>query len=135
MAKIRTGDDGLGRALEVWADELTDKVAEGVYKTAMKIDTQATELAPVDTGGLRQSIQLHSLSKYHAKVVVGSMYAPYVEYGTGVYATKGSRAKKIPWSYQSADGRWYTTSGQKPQPFWTPSLLVGERYFRNYFGG
>ena len=51
-------------------------------------------------------------------------YAIYVEYGTGVYASPeghGSKAKKTPWTYQNAQGQWFTTRGSKPYPFMAPA--------------
>ena len=135
MAKIRFGDDGLSRKLEVWADGIEREVIKGVAKTAQRIQSQASELAPVDEGNLKGSIDLSFKSPFHATVSVGASYAPYVEFGTGVYATQGSRAKHIPWTYYSPGYGWVTTSGIRAQPFWTPSLLLGEQYFNSYFGG
>ncbi|WP_299043873.1 hypothetical protein [uncultured Campylobacter sp.] len=37
-------------------------------------------------------------------------YAPYVEYGTGLFAVEGGRAD-VPWSYQNDKGEWISTSG------------------------
>ena len=48
-------------------------------------------------------------------------YAPYVEYGTGLFAEEGGR-KDVPWCYQDDEGEWHTTSGQHPQPFMRPAL-------------
>lgn len=48
-------------------------------------------------------------------------YAPYVELGTGIYATGGSGAKKIPWVYQDSKGKWHRTSGQQPKPYLKPA--------------
>ena len=56
--------------------------------------------------------------------VVGTnkQYAPYVEYGTGLFAREGN-GRQTPWSYQDAKGEWHSTKGQKPQPFLEPALL------------
>lgn len=48
-------------------------------------------------------------------------YAPYVEYGTGLFAENGGRTD-VPWSYQDDKGDWHTTSGMKPQPYMRPAL-------------
>jgi len=48
-------------------------------------------------------------------------YAPYVEYGTGLFAEGGGRTD-VPWRYQDAKGEWHTTSGQNPQPYMRPAL-------------
>ena len=49
------------------------------------------------------------------------MYAPYVEYGTGIFASEGN-GRDTPWSYQDDEGNWHTTVGQKPQPFLKTAL-------------
>ena len=48
-------------------------------------------------------------------------YAPYVEYGTGLFAEDGGR-KDVPWYFKDDEGNWVKTSGQKPQPFMRPAL-------------
>ena len=77
-----------------------------------------------DTGALANSIK----SKVEAGggEIVGVIYtpleyAPYVEYGTGLFAENGGRTD-VPWKYQDDKGNWHTTSGQKPQPFLRPAL-------------
>lgn len=90
-------------------------------KAVLVVEKEARDTAPSgSTGLLRSSIESHvEASGDEVKGIVSNPigYAPYVEYGTGIYATKGSNAKKIPWSYKDASGEWHTTSGQKPQPF------------------
>ena len=49
-------------------------------------------------------------------------YAPYVEYGTGLFAENGAGRKDVPWNYQDDKGEWHSTRGQKPQPFMRPAL-------------
>ena len=44
-----------------------------------------------------------------------------VEYGTGLFAESGGRMD-VPWNYQDDEGKWHSTSGQKPQPFMRPAL-------------
>jgi HK97 gp10 family phage protein len=48
-------------------------------------------------------------------------YAPYVEFGTGLFAEQGGR-KDVPWHYKDDKGEWHTTSGQTPKPFLRPAL-------------
>jgi HK97 gp10 family phage protein len=71
--------------------------------------------APVDTGQLR-SRWMREITPMRGTLRSLTPYAIYVHEGTGIYAKSGSRAKKIPWVYQSK-GRFYTTHGQKAQPF------------------
>jgi HK97 gp10 family phage protein len=88
------------------------------------LEREAKQKAPKDTGALRRSIT----SKIEAEdgELVGIVYtpleyAPYVEYGTGLFAESGGRTD-VPWNYQDDEGNWHTTSGQKPQPFMRPAL-------------
>ena len=69
----------------------------------------------VDTGTLRNSIT-HALEGDDT-VAIGTNieYAPYVEFGTGIYADEGGR--QTPWRYQDAKGNWHITNGQKPVHF------------------
>lgn len=126
--------NNLARALQAFSDKAIDEVEQGVSETAMLLNTEASSRAPVDEGNLKNSIQ-SEIGGLEATVMVGAFYGVYVEYGTGVYAKGpgGSRAKKIPWTYKGADGKWYTTYGMRAQPFWFPSIDVARKYFKNYF--
>ena len=126
--------NNLVRALQVFSDKTVDEAEQGVSETAMLLNTEASSRAPVDEGNLKNSIQ-SEIGGLEATVMVGASYGIFVEYGTGVYAKGpgGSRAKKIPWSYKGADGKWYTTYGMRAQPFWFPSIDVARKYFKNYF--
>lgn len=88
------------------------------------VERSAKEKAPKDTGALRRSITSEVTREDGA--LVGNIftpleYAPYVEYGTGLFAESGGR-KDVPWCYQDDKGEWHSTSGQKPQPFMRPAL-------------
>ena len=126
--------NNLVRALQVLSDKTIDDAKRGISETAMLLNTEASSRAPVDEGNLKNSIQ-SEIGGLEATVMVGAFYGVYVEYGTGIYAkgAGGSRAKKIPWSYKGADGKWYTTYGMRAQPFWFPSIDVARKYFKNYF--
>ena len=126
--------NNLARALQVFSDKTIDDAERGISETAMLLNTEASSRAPVDEGNLKNSIQ-SEIGGLEATVMVGASYGIFVEYGTGVYSKGpgGSRAKKIPWTYKGADGKWYTTYGMRAQPFWFPSIDVARKYFKNYF--
>ena len=126
--------NNLVRALQVFSDKTIEDAERGISETAMLLNTEASSRAPVDEGNLKNSIQ-SEIGGLEATVMVGASYGIFVEYGTGVYAKGpgGSRAKKIPWTYKGADGKWYTTYGMRAQPFWFPSIDVARKYFKNYF--
>ena len=107
-------------------DELAD--VEG-YKAAMKkacalVEREAKKKAPKDTGELRRSIssKLEITENEILGIVYSALlYAPYIEYGTGLFAENGGRVD-VPWNYRDDKGEWHTTSGMKPQPYMRPAL-------------
>ena len=95
-------------------------LAEG----AAIISTDASNRAPVDMGNLTNSITYEvrvSKDGYRGIVFTNVEYAPYVEYGTGLYAENG-RGRKTGWYYKNSRGDWIFTRGQRPQPFLRPAL-------------
>ena len=98
---------------------------EALNKACILVENQAKENCPVDTGELRMSIT-HYVEGQTGIVGTNKHYAPYVEYGTGLFARDGN-GRQTPWSYQDAKGEWHTTKGQKPQPFLEPALLDNEK--------
>lgn len=126
--------NNLVRALQAFTDKTIDDAERGVSETAVLLNTEASSRVAVDTGMTKNSIQ-SEIGGLEATVMVGSAVGIWLEFGTGVYSSGpgGSRAKKIPWTYKGADGRWYTTYGMRAQPFWFPSIDVARKYFKNYF--
>ncbi|AAX91371.1 tail completion or Neck1 protein [Staphylococcus phage EW] len=134
MAKVKYGADSIVVDLEKYSKDMEKWVKKGITKTTLKIYNTAIHLMPVDTGFLRQSTTVDFENGGFTGVVkIGSNYAVYVNYGTGIYATKGSRAHKIPWTYKDPNGKWHTTYGQMPQPFWEPAIDAGRQTFEQYF--
>ncbi|WP_436894945.1 HK97-gp10 family putative phage morphogenesis protein [Mammaliicoccus sciuri] len=136
MTKVIYGNKELVVALEQYEEEMERWVKKGIAKTTQTIYNAALALAPVDDGFLRESISFeYKDGGLKGVVSVGADYAIYVNFGTGIYATGpgGSRAKKIPWSYQDADGKWHTTKGMRAQPFWDKAIDAGRKTFSKYF--
>lgn len=93
-------------------------------KACAVVERKAKEKAPKDTGELRRSITSEvevNSGEVEGIVFTPLEYAPYVEYGTGLFAEQGGR-KDVPWHYQDDKGEWHTTSGQHPQPYMRPAL-------------
>lgn len=109
-------------ALEVQLGKLDDKgkVKQGLKRGCLVVERAARELAPKDNGDLRRSIT-SEVDGYTGTVFTPLEYAPYVEFGTGLFAEEGGRSD-VPWSYQDDSGEWHTTKGQHPQPFMRPAL-------------
>ena len=93
-----------------------------MLKAGQQIQASAKLLCPVDTGELRNSINVIKLEN-GVSVGTNCEYAIYQEFGTG---SKGNPAvphtTKQKWTYYSG-GRFYTTSGNYPQPFLQPAFL------------
>lgn len=88
------------------------------------VERAAKQKAPKDTGALRRSItsKIEEVDGVVTGVVYTPLeYAPYVEFGTGLFAEDAGR-KDVPWNYQDDEGNWHSTSGQKPQPYLRPAL-------------
>lgn len=131
MVRIKYGNNKLLNYSREYQRQKQREVRNAVIKTGRFIQSQAKALAPVDLGNLRDSIEMKILEGgFTVEINVGADYAIYVEYGTGIYATQGSRAKKIPWTYFNERlGHFVTTEGMHAQPFWFPALEQGEKYY------
>ncbi len=91
---------------------------------ATLVENDAKGLAPIDTGGLINSISYAvKVSGKEAVAHVGASvhYAYYVEFGTGEHAEKGN-GRQGGWFYQTPDKKWHFTKGSKPQPFLRPAF-------------
>lgn len=129
-------------------DKLTDnqKMESAISNATHYVEAEARRLAP--KGELAGSISSR-VNGLNGEVYTNLEYAPYVEYGTGLYAEgKGGGRKEVPWVYvegQQSSGRaktihtkesaaqavaWlreqglpaYMTYGQHPQPYMRPAL-------------
>lgn len=89
-------------------------------KACALVERAAKQKAPKDNGELRRSIS-SKVEDGVGEVFTPLEYAPYVEYGTGLFAEEGGRTN-VPWCYQDDEGNWHSTSGQHPQPFMRPAL-------------
>lgn len=97
-----------------------DGLQSALGKACALVERSAKQKAPKDTGELRRSIT-SEVSGTTGTVFTPLEYAPYVEFGTGLFAEDGGRTD-VPWHYQDDEGEWHTTSGQHPQPFMRPAL-------------
>lgn len=95
-------------------------IEEALGTCCAVVEKSAKQKAPKDTGALRRSIT-SKVEGNQGIIFTPLEYAPYVEYGTGLFAESGGR-KDVPWNYQDDEGEWHSTSGQKPQPFMRPAL-------------
>jgi HK97 gp10 family phage protein len=110
-------DNILGKLKKISSDA---NIQDALGKACALVERSAKQKAPKDNGELRRSIT-SKVEGSQGIVFTPLEYAPYVEYGTGLFAESGGRMD-VPWHYQDDEGEWHSTSGQKPQPFMRPAL-------------
>lgn len=105
---------------------------EPLTKAAFLVENEAKKKCPVGTGELRNSITSEVEGN---QAVVGSNleYAPYVEFGTGIFSSLGN-GRQTPWTYyDQKTEQFYTTQGQEPQPYLIPALDENKEKIKEYF--
>lgn len=113
--------EGLDRILERLNKITSPQNAEmALGKCCALVERTAKQKAPKGNGELRRSIT-SKVEELKGIVFTPLEYAPYVEYGTGLFAEEGGRTA-VPWHYQDEKGDWHTTSGQHPHPYMRPAL-------------
>ena len=127
MADIRL--EGLEEVLASIEDIAnTAGIESAMGRACALVERSAKTKAPkalVNGGSLRNSIQ--SRVEKDGQEVRGIVftpleYAPYVEFGTGLFA-EGGNGRKTPWTYEDeATGERIFTRGQKPQPYLRPAF-------------
>lgn len=113
------GVDELIVKLQNMADE--SKIQQQLGLACALVERSAKMKAPKDTGALRRSIT-SKVDGLTGIVFTPLEYAPFCEFGTGLFAENGAGRKDVPWNYQDDKGDWHSTRGQKPQPFMRPAL-------------
>lgn len=96
------------------------KIDRALGKACAVVERAAKQNAPKGIGELRRSIT-SKVENGKGIVYTPLEYAPYVEYGTGLFAEEGGR-KDVPWHYQDDKGEWHSTSGMHPSPYMRPAL-------------
>lgn len=113
--------EGLDRILDR-IEEISNPqgITQALGLACALVERTAKQKCPADTGELRRSIT-SEVRDLEGIVYTPLEYAPYVEFGTGLFAESGGRSD-VPWNYQDDKGEWHSTSGQKPHPFMRPAL-------------
>ena len=115
--------EGLDRVIariESIAEE--QKLERALGRACAVVERSAKQKAPKGNGTLRNSITSR-VENNEGIVFTNLEYAPYVEFGTGLFAEGGNGRKEVPWHYQDDKGEWHTTSGMRPHPYMRPALL------------
>lgn len=132
MSRIK-GIDNVLKSLENLID--IKELEQTMGKACALVERTAKEKAPKDTGALRRSItsKIEAIDDTIVGVVFTPLeYAPYIEYGTGLFAEETGRMD-VPWNYQDDKGEWHSTSGRKPQPYLRPALEENREKIKKLF--
>ena len=127
------GIDNVLKSLENLID--IKELEQTMGKACALVERAAKEKAPKDTGALRRSItsKIEAIDDTIVGVVFTPLeYAPYIEYGTGLFAEETGRMD-VPWNYQDDKGEWHSTSGRKPQPYLRPALEENREKIKKLF--
>lgn len=129
------GLEHLNKTLETLLS--TENMTQAMGQACAAVEASAKKKAPKDSGALRRSIASKVETEdgnIQGVVYTALEYAPYVEYGTGLFAESGGRTD-VPWVYQDDEGNWHSTKGQKPQPFLRPALNENRKTVVKILGG
>ena len=108
-------------------------VGEVMEEACLLVENTAKMYCPVDTGQLRNSIT-HMVTDNVGYIGTNVKYAPYVEFGTGVFAKDGN-GRQTPWSYyDTKEDKWIWTKGQHPNPFLERALTDNKEVIARLFG-
>ena len=93
-------------------------------RCGLEAEGNAKDLCPVNTGALRNSIAHKVIDSAEPTAYIGTnqSYAPYVEFGTGMYSTTGGGTPKTHWVYQGDDGEFHIGKPMKARPYLKPAV-------------
>jgi len=125
--------------LEDKKSEIERLLLEGLEKALILLESDAKrDCDAIDEGLLRASIN-HATdeneNEIRGRVGTNLEYAPYVHYGTGIYATDGN-GRKTGWLFEGDSVKWrgvHFTKGQKPHPFLQSSMDKNRNKLESFF--
>lgn len=117
-------------------------VTAAINRSLVGYQATAKQLAPVDSGRLRSSIQIRPATRrgntIEGSVGTATQYAEYMERGTGIYGPSGQpirprRAKMLVWR---SNGQWHFAKevrGVRPRWYMRGSLQQNQGRTIGYF--
>lgn len=114
--KLTNNSGKLLQAVREYRDEKLEEIGQRAEDYAQRLTPvgtpESTGIAGYRGGTLRKSIT-HKVVDDTVYVGSNVEYAPYVELGTGIYATDGN-GRKSPWVWVDKNGKAHYTRGMKP---------------------
>jgi len=116
------------------SDEYMDKLKKGFARIMWVMEADSKRLCPVDTGFLRNSINLNKINDLHYELIASAPYASFVEYGTSAHVIKPVKAKAL--HFKSKEGKdvyakWVWHPGTNPQPYFRPAYWMARENIKN----
>lgn len=125
-----------------WSKRKQQRIKDTVNESAINVQGGAKRRVRTDTGRLKSSIVIEPASGPGYRLRVGSkvFYAPYVEFGTGIFSEHPTiQGRQTPWAFPvpqtgknkdkykfkrlNIDGKeMFLTRGSKAHPFLHPSF-------------
>ena len=103
----------------------TSTIVSAMQDACNIVESAAKDKAPRKTGALRRSITSKvelTGNSIEGIVFTPLEYAPYQEYGTGLFAENGN-GRKTGWAYEDEKtGETIFTRGNRPHPFLRPAV-------------
>jgi HK97 gp10 family phage protein len=103
------------------AKRFPEAVSAIVRKTALDVEANAKAIVPVDTGTLKNSIQMEMTSPTSAIVSAHAEYAEAVEYGTRPHVIRPKSKKALYWPGASHPVMMVSHPGSRAKPFMRPA--------------
>ena len=126
----------IGGKLKDISEGCQQAVEEALKAGISVVLEHATENCPVGTGELKRSLAVDIYpQEAEAVIYTNCEYAPYVEYGTGIYATQG-HGRETPWVYpyiKDGEQKFAYTRGQRANPFLGTALQQSEKEVMEQF--
>ena len=115
--KLTNNSGKLLQAVREYRDEKLEEIGQRAEDYAQRLTPvgtpESTGIAGYRGGTLRKSIT-HKVVDDTVYVGSNVEYAPYVELGTGIYATDGN-GRKSPWVWVDKNGKAHYTRGMEPK--------------------
>lgn len=124
--------------IENLPEALINALAQGMEVATELVEADAVSRCPKVTTELSTSIQHEVIVDATAvRGFCGSLnpHAVFVHEGTGLHAKDGNGRKDVPWVYCDDKGNFYTTSGQKPNPFLQDAIDANQGKILQCFEG
>lgn len=117
--------------------EKAEMLKKNLEQACLLVERSAKRRAPKVEGNLRRSIE--SRIEEEGTSLVGIVftpleYAPFVEFGTGIFAENRGGRQDVPWNYQDDEGNWHSTNGIEPSPFLRPALFENKDKIKKLLG-